>query len=731
MADNFDPFAEGLATPLSPAQAQSLSMAPKDAFDPFKEGLAVPIGQTNMASQVQSQPAAPTESPDTYTRQFARNIAAVGTGIAGFGPDAVNTLVANPAMQVMGYKPFPSITRSLRDTIDQSTKGTAIDTNVPNDSISRVLDSAGTMIGGGIATAGLGALVAPAVEGLGLAKTAQGIRNLTGLTPAGYKAQVGASLGAAGAHELAPDSSIAPIAGAVVGGMIPGAIGGAVNMIGKPSPVTSTLIKKASDLANPILDKDINYQAIQDARELGIQLPASAQINNDFIQSLENFGQSTKGVGGRYYKDLFDKINDTSLANYKDVLNQVHPEEIADPLSVGASLKGALDRQTKYIKGITNAQYSAAMFNLPDDAAIAPKSSLQFIDSVLDRLSKSPIQSTDRQGVINTFNEIKNAWGDAAEVPIDNLLETKKVLNEISDWDVTSTGVKNYYRGLLGQVKHDLETYGSSDPEFMSAFNTAEETHKMGAEALRNDFIKSVIKNESPTTILNQIRTPEDVSRVEKALALGDNATNIFAEIKRAKLQQILDAKVMNDGDLSFAKFVTQLDSVKNNKVTTMVRALVGDDQYNKLQQLRNVLGSVQEGMAKFANTSKTASNLQTTGLAGLILSGVTDLATLNVKPGLSKLLAGSSSTLISKALTNPAVMNDLLKTARAASQGNVNAYMVNQNALMRSLRNAGLGYVLGDSLSPVPVQTSSIPPMPTQNPYASYVLQQLKAQQK
>lgn len=638
---------------------------------------------------------------DTYLKGSARGVADLASSVVGAAPDVATGFGINPVLWATGKPTIPSATNALRSYFDKITEGTPVDTQ-ETAPYQRAVGRIGRFIGGGIgfggALKGVGAVAGAAGAAPGVANTLNAVSGLN--TGRDLIRLGGAAVGSEGARQLAGENStIAPILGALIGGMAPDVVEGAYNTIRSPAgPINYATANAVRSLTKATPD-ELNQSAIQDAKDLGIPLPASARTSNPRIQNLENLVSSTQGVGGRDFQDLLNKTKQSSLDAYKDVLSSVSQKEIEDPTSVSAAIQGAINRRAAELEDIKSGLYSDVYKYIPPGEKTVPSNTIQYLDDMANKLANSTILPSDpKREAINYMVNLSEKIGEEGEhtggaVDVSKLVGLKQDVN--ASWR-DFKGPKGVLKGITGALKQDLSDYGETNPDFINSLNAADKSHTDMIANFKNKFIdKQVLNNAEPSKIISMINSPEDISRIGKALE-GVTEGTTFADIKRAKLQQILDKKIINDNGLSFGSFVSELNP-NNPEKTAMIKALVGQDQYDKLMKLRNVSNAIASGRNRFLNTSKTADSIITSGAIGIGASGLWDALRGNFRSALSKIGIASSPYVVSKIMTNQEIMDELLNTSKAIQSGNINSAAVASTRLNRAVRNAGMGYLISD----------------------------------
>lgn len=493
--------------------------------------------------------------------------------------------------------------------------------------------------------------------------------------------KTGAIAGAASGF-LQPTQSKEEVAGNTLGGAGLGAVtGGAFNAAGRALPVVAKAITSATPtkmlggLANA---KNINADVVRAAEAEGIKMPPSAITNNRIIQFLES-RVAQSGLSGKSYDTLISNLNDDFIKSYTGTLDDVSKSAFANPTEAGDAVQKALKFKQDASQTLVRQKYGS-LLEKHGEEAVDPKTTLRYIDATMKKLGNTASASSSKTTVLTKLSEIKSSLLEGGATT-EKLLNTKNDLSEIINFE-TQGGVKQFLKGAVTTINNDIRA--TANPEMVKMFNQAEGLAKANAQTFRNNIVKSMLKNERPELVLNSINNPSDVAKLEAALGNSPKMKEIGQSVKRMKLEQILANTTEMAGEtgaqsVKFGTFSTALTD--NNKTNPLIRALAGDQQFKRLENLRKIAGGVASGR-RFFNFSKTA-NVATDVAA--LLNGFSGFM------GNPAAVLSATPWALAKVITSPKLTNAMTRSLRAQQVAKPKLIEKFNGQLMLELEKEGL----------------------------------------
>ena len=555
-----------------------------------------------------------------------------------------------------GASPSEAIGR----TFDEATNGLT----VPRDSTERVVDKAGEFVasGGGAAK----------IAGLLAGKAGQFARQITPQNAKQLFATATAGLGAGTANEIAPDNPYAEIAGALAGGIAASPLGVAKGIAGLPS--------KAIEVAGRRIGN--KPDVIRAAASEGIELPPSAMTDNKALQFAES-RVSQSSMAGQAYKEKIDNMNEQFINAYKSVLDNVGETNYANSQGAGLALQDKLSKARKLSQSQVGQNYEK-FISAYGQSKTTPKNTLDYIEQTAQKLEKTAVPSPSKTTVLDKLKAVSENFSNKEGVDVETLLNTKNDLNDIINYDVQG-GTKQYLKGVVSNIKKDIQGLGNKNPNLVRDFTSAEESAKVNAKNFRNKLVDSMLKNERPEAVISSLNAPSDVAKLNTVAAIDTKLAPIVQEVKRLRIQQILDSKLIDatsdTPNIKPGTFSSAL-AEENIKQNELIKSLAGQENYNRLKNLATIAKGIASSRKNynFSNTSNVAQDVGTvvTGLGGLAYGSM------------PAVMSSALPYLTSKIITSKSLTNGLTRAVKAqasnSEQVRKNAAIVLTQELMRQI---------------------------------------------
>jgi hypothetical protein len=381
----------------------------------------------------------------------------------------------------------------------------------------------------------------------------------------------------------------------------------------RPIQATETYLKESA-LSGEAYEKKLSSinQQTKDSFErilngVSQDIRPGRDIAEDTIVRLKKNIEESKDVYTKLYQESNKAIKKGETVPYSNITKNMR--EVRKTLSQTALNKGQRAESLKVIDEISNNLRKEAEANFVKNR----------LDQIVDAQGKKakPTPNQRKQIEKEAREAVRNGKG---EVSPQILLGTEDALNDYIDWH-SQGGVKKTLKHVLGGVKSDIEVFGQGNKAFQDLYKMADKEFASHAKRLRSDLVKSILKKEVPEEVLSKMNNVSNIKRVESAVAQNPEGRKLFNGLKRAKLQELLEGKfVDNAGNVKHGTFATAL---KDPKKQGLYEELLGKQNYRRLKDMEKVSGDMANLTAKFANTSKTATKALDYGLVASFLSQV------------------------------------------------------------------------------------------------------------
>ena len=236
-------------------------------------------------------------------------------------------------------------------------------------------------------------------------------------------------------------------------------IGGGIGAGIAAQAVGTALSKKPILRAAGLGPKDLKVEALNAAESQGLDLPNWAASEAKSMKLASQLASHTPFVGDKMQKQA-QTFGEAFLEKIKQTAEKIGPE-----------------RDTKVI----DALYDRSRKFLPQDAVIQPNHVLDALTDIEQQIRRKGIKSSKTKEVLRDIADYKKILniGEFEELkfipptPVENLVETKQELNAIIDWDKKTDLPTKYYKDIREALVKDIEDYGKENPQFLKAFNKA------------------------------------------------------------------------------------------------------------------------------------------------------------------------------------------------------------------------------------------------------------------
>ncbi len=163
---------------------------------------------------------------------------------------------------------------------------------------------------------------------------------------------------------------------------------------------------------------------------------------------------------------------------------------------------------------------------------------------------------------------------------------------------------------------------------------------------------------KKPDEILRNMDSVEGIRELRKALSTTEEGKELFKELSRYKLAELIDKKMKNTitENINLGNFSKLLDTKKTKEI---VQELLSPSAYDRLILLQKNSGRLAKSAAKFLNTSQSGTTLVDMGLVGAAASGILLGNPYMAVPAMLKI---GGSYVMAKLLSDPKFLKELEK---------------------------------------------------------------------
>lgn len=506
------------------------------------------------------------------------------------------------------YRSVPTATQTIASGIDNATGGIT----VPRNATERVVDDASRF------------LVQNMVPGLGAAKT--GSELLSAAT---------AGLGAGTAQEVAPGNPYAEIAGAVVGGGIPG-------LVAQGVPAGARAI-----------------------------MGAKPQVVDEFAAT--GIDPNLAAVGGRGSKMVLNALKETPFAgkivedSMQKTLDQIKGKVtgIADTLSTAATpaeagkvaLSGAKNFVDRF-KGRSNELYNKVSEYLPKDTPVPVTNSIEFLQKQADELAGTPTIAKELENpkLARIFEGLK-ADAKNGTLPynaisglrsqIGKMIATPSIIS-----DIPTGQLKRLYGALSADMRKAAET---TSPNALKAFDRANDYYSSGIARIEG-ALDNVLKQTDPEKAFRQLSSgtrqgAQQFATLKKSLA-PEERDALQSVMIRQMGKANPSAQDATSDVFSANTFLTNYNRLSDESKKLLLNGSGHDGLRESLDRLLQVASRTKD-VDRLSNPSGTGRTVFTNALLG---------ASIVALPKIAALIP--TGVVAAKLMTSPKFVNWLAKTS-------------------------------------------------------------------
>lgn len=399
------------------------------------------------------------------------------------------------------------------------------------------------------------------------------------------------------------------------------------------------------------------------AKEIGVDLPYNAVSDS----KLGNFVANSvlkNSILTDAWKEQIKNTKTSAKNSFKNALSKVG--NVAEREDINRSVREHLTNEKSIIKSSIEDAYAKvdlSQINLSENRD-ALKPLQDAINTLKDTYNpkRTPL-TNDGKTVAKFIAKTEEIYKDVFNGKADKLNLNGYDLKQLRS-SVLSLGQYGEAHGERGSLK--LLTKGIEDvfenigkkegfEDILQIKREAEALHKLHEIGrVRTSLWKALTKEQAPTEALNYMTSASKIDEMAKIIGDSTEGRQIFADLKRTKLNQILDSKVLDNATgFSFDKLSTIFGEGKKER--DLIKKLAGEEAYNVLDKLAKVADRVKSSNKDFLNSSGSGDTVYNLFRIGNVWHS-------NASP--SSVGIFLAPDILTKILTNKSVVNRLNKAA-------------------------------------------------------------------
>lgn len=479
--------------------------------------------------------------------------------------------------------------------------------------------------------------------------------------------------GAAGGLQVAEDEDFGPLgqlASGALGALAPAAITGAAKGVSKAiaSP-KEALAKGAAKLTSS--DKlNLRKQIIEDARESGVQLDIGSLTDSKILKGLQTSLAQSK-LSGAALDDLKQSLMNDIRQQYKKIGSELGEARFETRHEAGSIVQNALKEIRDKDLSVARDLYNSAR-KRGGEFQVFPGKVADVVNKLEEKLAPGSIKSSEQQAVLNTINKLRSdvltPEGSIRSASINELINNKIALNDIIDYEVQG-GAKQLLKEAVKAIDEVISSHGKQDPLFAKEWNLANKKFSDHAKTFRNKNVNSFLMSQDPAQILSKMNTAQGIKDFRKSLGNSAEGEKLFNDLSRFKLDELI-GKHLEDGVAQQAKFGTFSNALNKGKNAEILKELLGQQNYKRLEKLSKTAGVLAESANKFLNTSQSGTSVIDAGIVSKIMTDLMQLWYGNPWPAARSIGMLATTRYLSKLIADPKFLK-LVEEAVLASKSN------------------------------------------------------------
>lgn len=379
-----------------------------------------------------------------------------------------------------------------------------------------------------------------------------------------------------------------------------------------------------------------NHEVNALAKKYDIQLPFEVAlggsphrfISNNFLKSV-----FTADV----YHNIITNADKGMINAVKEKISSVSPEALSGDIT-SSRTREFLKEESRVIDSQIDKLYNEKAYpRLKETDKHVPQNTSAFINSVLkDNLELSaavpgpaakPVATYlkdigEKWGFIPPKNSLKefedspdflrkvieSFQGTSPEVSVRDMISQLRTTYQYTKHQKEIPGVANLYNGLVGALQKDIES--TANKEFLAEWRTANQYFKQEkVDRIKTDMAKSLMEGAVPKEAFKLMGAAPEIRQLKKILGDSPKAHQIFNELKRAKLEQVLSNKIIDaSGSILYGQFSNMF--LRNPEGQAVLKELLGDS-YVGVRELAKIAQEFVKSGKEFGNPSRTSFSIK------------------------------------------------------------------------------------------------------------------------
>lgn len=494
---------------------------------------------------------------------------------------------------------------------------------------------------------------------------------LNSIAPTGKEALRG--MGAAAGLSIAEDGGYGPIGkmGAIIAGDILGHGAAGVGRFGKRLVTEPKKLLAEVGAAFTSRDKlNVQKELIKDFKEAGLKADLGTMTDSNAIRMIQSrLAQS--GLVGQDMKKLAEELRTQVVSEYKELAGSLGEAKYATAHEAGEIAKSGIKEIREADMAATRKLYEGAEMALEEEARVAPSKLGKAISDIEKKLKPGSLKSTEQTTVANTLNKIKNdiydaSTGEIKMAEVRDLIGNKRALNDIINYEAQG-GTKQLLKGIVAELDRAIISHGKRNAKFANKYIEANKRFAEHAKTFRNKNTRQLADLHDPAQVMNKMNSVQGIRDLEKIFSKSSQGKEILNGLKRMKLDQVVENNLVDSttNQIKLGTFSKLLGKGKNRDI---VKELLGNGTFSKLEKLSKHAGKLEASSQRFYNASQTASTA-----ADLVAVSTAMKAISALILGNPWMFFETAATLggikgISKLITNPEFLS-LVEEAILASE--------------------------------------------------------------
>ena len=403
--------------------------------------------------------------------------------------------------------------------------------------------------------------------------------------------------------------------------------------------------------------KAMQQQIINDFREAGVQADLGTITGSRLFQQMQNVLEQS-GLTGQALQEFRKNMTDNFVAKYKEIADTLGEDIFQSKFEAGSTLREALTEARDLEQGTYRKMYEKAR-SLGDEVDVNTQPIINTIEDIETEMQPGAFKSPEQQLVLRTLQEIKNALpkpteadGSFATIPASDLINTKIGLQDIIDYEAQG-GAKQLLKQVVKEIENSITRDANKNPEFAKQWTEANKLFGEHAKLFRGKTLKPIFNIGDPAQAINKMNTVNGVKQIREALKRLPNGQEVFNELARYKLADIIDKNLVDSTthQLKFGTFSKLLQKGQNREV---VKELLGREAFGKLEKLQNAAGRIAETGQKFFNSSRSGVYVKDMAFAGIAMKAAAAVLSGNPWPLTKVLSTLGGSRQLAKLISDP-----------------------------------------------------------------------------